>query len=339
MPAVSPTSNAADTRVHPCDQVLERVIDGLLDGLQWQASVFHVGQYCGRWRASTQGRSQASFHLVLGGRCWLHRPGLPSLALGARDAVFLMQDVPHFLSPYENPAIPCTPQAMQPLQPEGGLGTTGLACGFFSFEGPLRGLLAGAFADVLVLRAQHTASREPALLFELMVRESLRSPEQGSVALDRLSGLLFFYAWRELAQREPEVSGVLALLRQPGFSELVQALLEEPQRPWTVDDMARRVHLSRAALFRHFQAACGQSPLQFVQLLRMQTASRLLARGQTIARVASAVGYESVPAFSRAFKRVLGQQPGAWQRGEVNAMPAPGEGLAANGYQSEIFGH
>lgn len=339
MPRVlNPSSCASDSasRPHPA---LERVVDGLLDGLQWQARVFHVGQYCGRWRASTQGKAQASFHLVLGGRCWLHRPGQPSLALHARDAVFLMQDVPHFLSPYEDAAMPCAPQAMQPLRAEGGLGTTGLACGFFGFDGPLRALVAGALADVLVLRAQDSDSREPALLFELMLRESLRSPELGSVALDRLSGLLFFYAWRELAQRAPQVSGILALLRQPGFAELVQALLDEPQRPWSVDEMARQVHLSRAALFRQFQAACGQSPLQFVLLLRMQAAARRLARGEAISRVATAVGYESVPAFSRAFKRVLGQQPGAWQRGGGLPSARASEGAAANGHQDETFGH
>ncbi|MDA4542231.1 cupin domain-containing protein, partial [Escherichia coli] len=67
-------------------------------GLQWRASVFHVGQYCGRWRASTAGRARASFHLILDGRCWLHLPGQPSVELQPRDGVFLSRDVPHFIS-------------------------------------------------------------------------------------------------------------------------------------------------------------------------------------------------------------------------------------------------
>ncbi|WP_036596849.1 AraC family transcriptional regulator [Ottowia thiooxydans] len=296
---------------------LEQVANRLLEGLRWQARIFHVGQYCGRWRASTSGHSQASFHLVLHGRCWLHRPGHPCVALGPRDGVFLLRDMPHFISPYEDANIACPAQPMQPLQATGSLGATGLACGFFSFDGPTQALVTGAFPDVLVLRAGQEATADTALLFELMLREAQRSAEPGSAALDRLSGLLFFYALRQLAVTEPQVGGVLGLLRQPGFAPLVLQLLEAPEQPWSVEAMARHVHLSRAALFRRFQSACGQSPLQFLLLIRMQVATQRLSRGESIARVAEAVGYESVAAFARAFKRTMGQQPGAWRRSEA----------------------
>ncbi|PYQ49656.1 MAG: hypothetical protein DMF78_17670 [Acidobacteria bacterium] len=35
-----------------------------------------------------------------------------------------------------------------------------------------------------------------------------------------------------------------------------------------------------------------------------------------VAAVASAVGYESEAAFSRAFKKLVGQSPGAWRTGQ-----------------------
>jgi AraC family transcriptional activator of mtrCDE len=107
----------------------------------------------------------------------------------------------------------------------------------------------------------------------------------------------------------------------------VSQLLQAPEQAWTVDEMAARVHLSRAAFFRQFAEACGQSPLQFLLLLRMQLAARRLAQGESIAQVAQAVGYESYAAFSRAFKRVIGAQPGAWQRARMN------------GHNSETLGH
>jgi AraC-like DNA-binding protein len=46
----------------------------------------------------------------------------------------------------------------------------------------------------------------------------------------------------------------------------------------------------------------------------MQLASRLLAEGGHVTDVAAAVGYESEAAFSRAFKRLVGQAPAAWRR-------------------------
>jgi AraC-like DNA-binding protein len=58
----------------------------------------------------------------------------------------------------------------------------------------------------------------------------------------------------------------------------------------------------------------GQPPMQYLALWRMQLASRLLVEGGQVAQVASAVGYESEAAFSRAFKKLVGQAPAAWRR-------------------------
>jgi AraC-like DNA-binding protein len=46
----------------------------------------------------------------------------------------------------------------------------------------------------------------------------------------------------------------------------------------------------------------------------MQLASRLLVDGGQVASVASAVGYESEAAFSRAFKKLVGQSPATWRK-------------------------
>uniref|UniRef100_UPI0006482625 cupin domain-containing protein n=1 Tax=Delftia sp. ZNC0008 TaxID=1339242 RepID=UPI0006482625 len=163
---------------------VDRVIDGLLNGLQWRASVFHVGQYCGRWRASTAGRARACFHLILDGRCWLHLPGQPSVELQPRDGVFLSRDVPHFISPYADPDMACAPQAMRPATGDAGIGETALACGFFTFEGPMRGLLVDAFPDHLVLRGDDHAMSGASMLFDLMRAEALRTGTEPSAVMD-----------------------------------------------------------------------------------------------------------------------------------------------------------
>jgi AraC-like DNA-binding protein len=57
----------------------------------------------------------------------------------------------------------------------------------------------------------------------------------------------------------------------------------------------------------------GQPPMQYLALWRMQLASHQLLQGHAVARVAEAVGYESEAAFSRAFKKLVGQPPAAWR--------------------------
>jgi AraC-like DNA-binding protein len=55
--------------------------------------------------------------------------------------------------------------------------------------------------------------------------------------------------------------------------------------------------------------------MQYLTLWRMQLASRLLLEGGQVAAVANAVGYESEAAFSRAFKKIVGQAPATWRKG------------------------
>jgi AraC-like DNA-binding protein len=62
--------------------------------------------------------------------------------------------------------------------------------------------------------------------------------------------------------------------------------------------------------------------MQYLALWRMQLASRLLTEGQGVAAVADAVGYESEAAFSRAFKKLVGQPPAQWRGRASGARPA-----------------
>jgi len=54
--------------------------------------------------------------------------------------------------------------------------------------------------------------------------------------------------------------------------------------------------------------------MQYLALCRMQLASRLLVDGNQVASVADAVGYRSDAAFSRAFKKLVGQSAATWRR-------------------------
>jgi AraC-like DNA-binding protein len=68
-------------------------------------------------------------------------------------------------------------------------------------------------------------------------------------------------------------------------------------------------------LAERFTALVGQPPMQYLTRWRMQLASRRPRDGGTIADAASAIGYDSEAAFSRAFKKAVGQSPAAWRRG------------------------
>jgi len=102
----------------------------------------------------------------------------------------------------------------------------------------------------------------------------------------------------------PRVARAVAVLRQ-GFD-----------KPLRVEDLAAAAGMSASTFHLHFRAVTSVSPLQFQKQLRLLEARRLLlAEGLAAGRAAYAVGYESVPQFTREYARMFGMPPGRDTRG------------------------
>lgn len=299
----------------------DRLVDALVRCLDVEASMFHVGQYCGRWQASTSGHMHASFHIVLHGRCAFSHVDGTRVELSAGEGVFLLRDKAHRLMPL--PASPPDgsddpqPQCMEPLNPER-VGSTGLACGFFHFVGPFSQLLAASLPDHLLVRQGDVGLQAAAALFGLILQEAQRDPQGNFAApnpvMERLISLLFFHVVRRVASEVPSAAGVWGMARRPEFGHLLQAWLRQPDQDWTLERMAEVSHMSRATFCKHFTEATGQAPAQFLTHLRMNLAAQRLRAGETVEQAADGVGYRSTAAFSRAFKKVTGLQPGGFKR-------------------------
>lgn len=293
----------------------DQLVHWLLGSLELQTTVFHVGQYCGRWRASTAGRALGSFHLVLHGDCYLHLEGAEPIALQPQDGVFLLRDIPHFLSPEQERTAVLPQVAMLPLNAAAASDATGLACGYFHFRTALSALIVDSFPDYVILRADDPSLRAARALLDLILEEGGDDPEHPSPLIARLVELLFFYVMRHVAQSGVVASGLLALARRTEFKPLLDHLMQAPGENWSTDEMARVTHMSRASFYKHFVDASGQPPAQFLLSLRMKIAAQHLHAGESVERTAEHVGYRSHAAFSRAFKKVIGEQPGAYRRG------------------------
>lgn len=77
-----------------------------------------------------------------------------------------------------------------------------------------------------------------------------------------------------------------------------------------VEDLATVAGMSASSFHQHFRSVTTLSPLQFQKQLRLIEARRLmLAEGKTIGAAAWAVGYESVPQFTREYGRMFGTPP------------------------------
>lgn len=109
-------------------------------------------------------------------------------------------------------------------------------------------------------------------------------------------------------------AGLWAVMQCPEFVRLLEAMIKEPEKSWPVEVMANFSHMSRATFFKRFSKIAGQPPNLFLVMVRMKIAAQLLRQGRSITQTAEKVGYQSESAFSKAFKRTVGEQPGAYQR-------------------------
>jgi len=266
------------------------------------------------------------YHMIARGSCWGHAVGDEPIRLNEGDLIVFPQGDAHVLSSAPGmraePDMSAFARTSTPLPyvyefGGGGEHRSRIVCAFMGCdERPYNPLL------IALPRMIHLSASDPraatgwlGTLLNIASQESGRQHAGGENVLSRLSELMFVEAVRRYLETLPsDQKGWLAGLRDPVVGQALAALHAEAREPWTVERLARVVGLSRSVLAERFTEMVGQPPMQYLALWRMQLASRLLVDGGQVASVASAVGYESEAAFSRAFKKLVGQPPATWRK-------------------------
>jgi AraC-like DNA-binding protein len=268
------------------------------------------------------------FHFVVDGRCKvrLNDTGQVIEAVGG-DLVLFPQDDRHLMGS----DLQITPLGGEggadsgevanedfiQLRHGGGGATTHFVCGYLLCNRSMSHSLFDALPRMLRIPIGNGPAA--GLLRELLqagVRESLDTRPGAESSLAKLAELMFVEALRRYAQTLPaEQKGWLAGVRDAQIGRALALLHAQPNRAWTVDDLAREVALSRSALAQRFAALVGESTMQYLIRWRLALAAQALRVGRdAIARIAEGHGYESEAAFNRAFKREFGMPPAAWRK-------------------------
>jgi AraC-like DNA-binding protein len=137
--------------------------------------------------------------------------------------------------------------------------------------------------------------------------------------ITRLADVLVIQAIRTWLDTEREEQrGWIAALHDRHIGKAMSLMHRQPERDWRVESLAHAIGMSRSGFSARFTALVGEPALQYLTTLRMQLAHRELREtNDTLARIAERVGYQSEPAFNRAFKRVVGKPPGAIRKMRV----------------------
>ncbi|WP_375744046.1 GlxA family transcriptional regulator [Corallococcus interemptor] len=107
----------------------------------------------------------------------------------------------------------------------------------------------------------------------------------------------------------PRDHGDTAVLRA---QEWLEAHLSEPV---TLAGAAGAASLGERTLLRRFRKATGDTPLDYVQRLRIEAARRLLeTTPRTVEDISQSVGYADTTSFRRRFKARTGLSPGSYRK-------------------------
>lgn len=107
----------------------------------------------------------------------------------------------------------------------------------------------------------------------------------------------------------------LPIPAEPKIAAVCRRFLAAPSPHATIDEWAALAGMSRRTFTRTFHRQTGLSLSTWRQQALLFAALPRLTDGEPITRVALDLGYDSVPAFTTMFKRMLGTSPRSYLRG------------------------
>jgi AraC-like DNA-binding protein len=265
------------------------------------------------------------YHYLIEGRAYARLPNGPREELTAGDVIVFPHGDGHLLgngSP-EKPVDAMKTfaknlgEGLKLARFGGGGEVTRIVCGYMVCEPRLADIFLSGLPKMMKV---HIASEPAGEWLANSIRFSVgdgNDSEAGSgLVVAKLSEVLFIETLRRFINELPEDRvGWLAGVRDPVIGRALASLHAEPERAWTIADLARKVGLSRTRLAERFRHFLDDSPMAYLAKWRLKLAAEtLLSTDDSVAAVAASVGYGSEATFNRAFKREFSIPPAQFRR-------------------------
>ena len=269
--------------------------------------------------------------VVTAGSCWLEIDGEAPVSMPEGSLVLIPRGRRHKLrgspgdrtTPLEQIPVQYIGERFEIMRFGGGGAATRVTYYGVRFDPYLADRLIRLLPEVLHL---HTRADDDSWLhgtIALIAQEARRRLPGYETVITRLADVLVIQAirtWVEGVRDEPR--GWITALYDRRIGRAMSLMHRRPAHPWQVDTLAREIGMSRSGLSARFTDLVGEPVAQYLTRLRMQLAHRELREtSATLAQIAEQVGYQSEPAFHRAFKRVVGVTPGAVRKGQASYPP------------------
>jgi AraC-like DNA-binding protein len=296
------------------------VLADVLGGTMLHSALYKRIEAHAPWGIAVRQKPRATFYVLARGSALLEVEGERPLSLSAGDVAFLPHGTAHVLRDAKSSAtVPICdgpPRASSEPRRIGANGAqSSIVAGFFERDGERSPVLLQRVPNVVRI-SPSDADADPGLglTLQLLLAESSASRPASGLVLHRLADILFVQALRTVARNAACPRGLPALA-DPSIHEALRLMHGDVKTQWTVAELAKHVGMSRSAFAARFVELVGEPPLQYLVRWRVARAAELLRDTEvSVTEIAARVGYESVPSFSKTFKRWRGSGPATFRR-------------------------
>lgn len=283
------------------------ILSDILKSLRVSGSVYFCSHVEPPWTKEFIKKATACFHLVRRGACWV-QIGEQVEQLFAGDLIFLGPNVDHILT--SEP-----PLGKMPISGD----STLLLCGDCSFEHDSLSPLNDIFEQVTIVR-EDELNKHPWLksTFDQLSSEYMAQNLGNEIIVNKLTEVVLVELIRINFGRQEQHS-FLHALRDRRIKRALEFIHGAPEKQWTIEALASKIGMSRAAFSKKFTLLVGQTVFTYLSNLRIQKAKEMIANtSYFIDDIALNVGYESERAFTKTFSKYVGMTPKQFRKSKKN---------------------
>ena len=308
------------------------VLSTVLKSVKLEGAMFFNAEFSAPWSFRSPPSCQVApylgseprhviiYHLLTHGQAYANVEGGPRVWLSAGNIVVFPHGDAHIMGngrdvePRHNARLlpEILSQGLKLARMGGGGEITRFICGYLVCDPQLsKAFLAGLPPLFKVNIGSDSSGQWLESSIRYSVEQAVAAQTGSDIVVAKLSEALFVDTLRRYVDHlPPDQTGWLAGARDPDVGNALALVHRQPSDPWTIAKLARQVGVSRSVLAERFRHFLGVPPMAYLTRWRLQLGAQMLAStSHSVAQIAAEVGYESEPAFNRAFKREFGSPP------------------------------
>ena len=302
------------------------LLSEILEIVKLRGTIYFHARFQSPWGMQVpQGRS-ANFHIVTQGQCWLLTDSESRhTALHKGDIVlFLNGDQHSLVDSLQTDSIPASELLKNAHDTEsneivfGGDGCTSssLICGHFDFDRQFQHSLFQSLPDFLHVCAKDNSNADWFITASELATKISSSESPGKDAvLNKMAESLFIQILADYVKSLDDSSSFLAAIQDRKIGRALKSIHNDIAHDWSIAELADIASMSKSVFSLKFHSMVGEPPIIYLAKWRMLKAREMLKETTLpISLISEKVGYQSEFSFSKAFKKLTGQTPGALRK-------------------------